>query len=205
MISCEFVAICIDGYLKEPMLSFLRKTTFLKTALLATSAIAFTVLAPAALHADSITYNITLTPNQTSTIGGTGTITLQSAPASSGVSDFTLGNGLLDNLSFAIGGQTFSLADATAPSSVLVRFVNGSLNDITYAAALGTNPNRFALLSSGGYVFDYNNLASQSIGSFTATLAPAPVPEPGSLLLLCTGLLGGAGTLSRRLALRRAS
>ena len=53
----------------------------------------------------------------------------------------------------------------------------------------------------------YNNYDAYSIypnqwrglGTWTQTSTPAPVPEPTSLLLLGTGLIGGAGALRRKI------
>lgn len=153
-----------------------------------------------AAHADSITYNVTLTANAGSLYSGTGVFTVASAPTSAGVSTYTTTTGL-SNLSFTIGGQVFNLANANSGSVPLVQFVNGSLTNITYAGQTGTSPNRFALQSTGAYVFYYNNLQSASTGTFSAAVAPVAVtPEPSSFALLGTGLLGVAGMLRKRFA-----
>lgn len=153
-----------------------------------------------AAHASPITYNLTLTANAGSAFGGTGVFTVASAPVSTGVSTFTTTTGL-SVLSFLIDGQTFNLSNANSGSNPLVQFVNGTLNDITYAGQTGVNPNRFAFQSTGAYVFYYNNLQSVSTGTFTAALAPVAVtPEPTSFALLGTGLLGMAGVLRKRFA-----
>jgi hypothetical protein len=156
------------------------------------------VLSASALHADTVTYNLTLTPNPGSLYGGTGTLTLENAPSTTGVSDYSIAAGNLDNLLFNIGGQTFTLAGSNG--SPLVRFLNGQLNDITFSQMIGTSPNRFTFHSTSGYVFYYNDNQAASYGTFTASLAPSasPVPESQSLVLFATGLLSGAGVLSRR-------
>jgi hypothetical protein len=175
----------------------------LKSGLLAAAAALF-MLATTSVHASPVTYDLTLTPGAGSTIGGSGSLTIATAPASSGISTYTVAAGNLDALSFSIDGQTFSLSGNNA----LVEFLNGTLYDITFAQELnsGTN-NRYDLQTSGAYAFYYNNELSESAGTFSASVASAesPVPEPGSLALLATGLLGGAGSLYRRLRLAPSS
>jgi len=71
-----------------------------------------------------------------------------------------------------------------------------------------TNPNGLALLTAGShtlYFVVFQN-ASQAMGmDFTSTITTgtSPVPEPGTLFLLGTGLIGSAGTLMRRLRVSR--
>jgi hypothetical protein len=183
------------------------KTKFIKAGIITACAAVLAVLAPASLHASSITYNVVLTPSAGSIYGGTGSFTIDGAPSASGISDYSKSNGKLTDVSFLIDGQTFTLAGAIGDT--LVRFLNGSLNDITFAETIGTSPNRFTLNSTSGYAFYYNDGQAASYGTFTATVSDvpstSPVPEPGSLALLGTGLIGGAGALFRRLSASRAS
>jgi len=166
------------------------------------TAFALVLSAPAVVFADTVTYNLTLTPSAGSLYGGTGSITLEGAPSATGISDYTVANGNLDDVTFNIAGQTFSLIGATG--NTLVRFLNGELNDITFAETIGMSPYRFTFHSTSGYAFYYNDGQSASYGTFSAALAsnPPAVPEPGSLALLATGLLGGSGELYRRFRTR---
>jgi PEP-CTERM motif len=173
--------------------------------LILTAAIAlFALCATRSMRADTLTYDVTLTPGNGSTIGGTGVITLNGAtPAASGVTDYTVANGGLQNLTFSIDGESFNLAGAQG--NALVEFTNGVLTDITFSEEIGTNPymgDRFALHTSGVYAFYYNNEQSQSDGTFTGNLVSdvSAVPEPSSLALFGTGVLGVAGAFRRRFA-----
>ncbi|MEO8735641.1 MAG: PEP-CTERM sorting domain-containing protein [Edaphobacter sp.] len=177
----------------------IRKTPIVKAALLTIGAALLILLVPGTLHASPITYDLTLTPGAGSTVGGTGSFTIEGAPVSSGISDYTFAQNNLYSLSFTLAGQTFT---SPGDGTLLVEFLNGSLRDITFSQELGKGTdNRFSLHTTDRYDFAYNNELSQSIGTFTATQAPAssPVPEPASLLLFTTGLLGGAAMLYRRM------
>ncbi|WP_348266845.1 PEP-CTERM sorting domain-containing protein [Edaphobacter paludis] len=179
-----------------------RKATIIKATLITLCAAVLALGAPATLHASPVTYDLTLTPGSGSLYGGSGTITVDSAAPATGQVDYTQANGKLLDVTFNIDGQNFSLAGANG--TTLVRFLDGNLNDITFAETIGTTPNRFTLDSTSGYAFYYDNGQAASYGTFTAGQgdpgSPSPVPEPSSLLLFATGLLGAAATLYRRMA-----
>jgi hypothetical protein len=172
----------------------------IRTCLVTLSAVCVLMLAPSALHADTFSYDVTLTPNPGSLYGGSGTFTVDSAPSATGVTNYSASQ--IANLSFLIDGQEFTLA---GDSGATIQFVNGSLTDITFAEQVGTSPNRLDLQTSGVYAFYYNDELSESSGTFTASPAPnaSPVPEPSSLALLGTGMLALAGA-TRRMFLPRA-
>jgi hypothetical protein len=161
-----------------------------------------------AIHASSITYDVTLSPTS-GQYGGSGTITLASAPAASGLSTYSHADGQLQDLTFTINNQTFSL---TGDPFATVEFLNGKLYNISFAQTVGSSPNRFTLDTSAVYAFYYNDGQAEAAGSITATPAstlpdnsgstpstdPSPTPEPGSLILLATALLGGGFLVFRR-------
>jgi len=194
--------------------SISRKSLSIKSTIL-TLGISLFALAPATLHASSFDYTIGLTLNGTSptTVNGAGTLDLD-IPATLAINTnyyLTLAAG--DNLAFSIAGQNFSLTTADE-SGVYINFSSISPSDLIYALyfneTIGSGASEYRLLStSDTYTLGYGanltggaDYGTYGVSSLTSGVTSA-TPEPGSFLLLATGLLGGAGTLLRRYQLQR--
>lgn len=159
-------------------------------------------VAPAA-YASPITYNLTLTNLVGNIAGGTGSITLDDTPGS-GLDIFSqpgLSGNRITDLSFSIGGDVFTLADAV--SLTTASFFNGALTGIHYDGVLSSGKVDINFDSvSLFYTFndDLSGVSSYGIiGGNVATNA-AHAPEPSTLMLFGSGVLGLAGIARRRLS-----
>lgn len=170
-------------------------------------ALALVLAAVPVLHASPITYQMTFTSGSYT---GTGTLTLASPPSSSGLTDDTLANQQLQGLTFTVAGQTYSFA--TDPSAS-VEFVNGHISSINFGKVFNQASGGYTLEFANGFTLYGSNNLNQPLasGSFSVTpdfvpdntssaqYAPSsPTPEPGTLLLLITALLGGGLLIFRR-------
>jgi hypothetical protein len=198
------------------------KSCVIKTSLFAAAVLV--LMTPAALHATSMDYNFTLplTDSSNSNFNGTATFTLDLPSAPVAFTDYSF-----SALTIVIndGGSpvTFNLTDAGVGANPFVQFSavgNGTagstytVNDINFTDQLGNL--LFDVQTSDRYTFNHRSSASgqysQEFGDeFSTNLAtlgsvspvtngnpPSPTPEPSSIFLLGTGLLGGAGSLYRR-------
>jgi PEP-CTERM motif len=155
----------------------------------------------------SVLYDLTFTPSSGGTIGGTGTMTISSAPLTglNQVSNYYQtpptppnGAGTLSALSITFGSDVFNLADKNNGSNPLVQFTTGTLDDITYA---GTAANGDSLMITSQFVYFTAANREQEIGTFTAVDPPlAPVPEPITLSVFGAGLAGAAAMRRRKKA-----
>jgi hypothetical protein len=168
-------------------------------------------VAPAAAHADSVTYNLILTSNNpiSNVAGGSGSFTITSAPVTSGNEFFSTALGNLTSMTFSIGGDTFDLSNAAANYADAF-FQNGNLLSVDYIGSTVSKSVNFSLVAGSlTYTFvDYDTLIkglpefSQGVikvGSIQDPPSSSPVPEPSALLLFGTGALGLAGVVSRKL------
>ena len=168
-------------------------------------ALALPLAAALTLHASPITYQMTFTS------GGhaaSGTLTLDSAPATSGTTTDTLANQQLEHLSFTVAGQTY---DFSGDPSASVQFVNGQISQINFSQATGQASAPYTVEFANGFSLYGSNLNHPLVsGSFNVTPSfvpddtgstdstTTPTPEPRTLLLLATALLGGGFLVFRR-------
>ena len=169
--------------------------------------------APCALHADTYTYTITTadtssTPGSTFTV--TGTLAGPADPYAPGAFD-------INTITGAAASYTFSgIVNAGTDSEN-----TASMNGFTFDNVLYTGGGN--LVDSDGFLLYLTSPAGQSLAHvyynagyevdvvdpsdpgdvtpFAITnfeVSPSPVPEPGTLALLSTGMLGAATLLRRK-------
>jgi hypothetical protein len=138
----------------------------------------------------SVVYDLTLTPPNGGTIGGSGTITLSALPltGTNQVSNYTQSAGTLLGLTISIDGDTFTLLQKNSGTNPVVQFTTGALDDITYA---GLAANGDSLMMTSDLVFTLKKTGAQETGTFSAVLDVAPaVPEPSTWAMMILGFCG---------------
>ena len=82
--------------------------------------------------------------------------------------------------------------------SLAFSFTNATLGDITVGTFIGLGANVAGDVA--GINFDGSIGAGSGSFNFTDPSSNSPVPEPGTLSLMATGLLGAAGVIRRKFA-----
>jgi len=156
-------------------------------------------VAPVAAHATPVTYDLVLNGVVGNTGDGSGSFTITNPPVS--ITDtYSTTNGGLTALNFSIGGDVFNLGNALGNFGE-VDFLLGHLVSVVYAGGDVSKSVDFYLVSGLlQYTFADLNSGAFSNGYITATPGNSPVPEPSTLLLLGTGMLGLGVLASRKLA-----
>lgn len=193
-------------------------------SLLLSSVAAFAVLGSA--HATTFGLQNSMGDSPTFSVTSNGVTATYSSPTGNGfqVQDttglLTFSTALLDNNFFGSDPLTITFSSAVSgtvylPFAILDSYGTNDLLVLTtntgQSMSFGATPDGLALGEPEGIATMLMNAPTQSftltsnnafaIGDITTAAAPAATPEPGSIVLLATGLAGIALTMGRRRAL----
>jgi hypothetical protein len=107
------------------------------------------------------------------------------------VGDFSVGNFGGFNTSVGFSGN------GPAPTSIS-RSIDGNLVDFIFGTPFGGGTSAALVIQTNATGFQF--AAGQGSLTGVPALVPTPTPEPGTLMLLGTGLAGLAGAIKRKIA-----